>query len=148
MALKKQEFYEGAALHVIARTGAVRGIEYDPPFFLFNDRLYVLFKYCARTRSPWGFTFTPDEQVTIHERAVKSDTVIALICGSDGVAALSYASFLPIGRPRQTAIHISCCRRHGEYYGLSGPDGTLSKKVSPSTWQNIFEQVGSEHETL
>jgi hypothetical protein len=39
MAIKKQEFYEGAALHLIARTGLVAGVQYVAPFFVFNNRL-------------------------------------------------------------------------------------------------------------
>ena len=90
MAIQKQEFYEGAALHLIARTGQVASIRYDAPFFLFNDRLSVLLKYNTRGRSPWGFTFTPDEQIFLEERASKFKTAIALVCGADGVAAFSY----------------------------------------------------------
>jgi hypothetical protein len=36
MAIQKQEFYEGAALHLVARSGHVRSVRYDPPFFFLN----------------------------------------------------------------------------------------------------------------
>jgi hypothetical protein len=39
MAIKKQEFYEGAALHLLARAGGITGIRYVAPFFLLNDHL-------------------------------------------------------------------------------------------------------------
>lgn len=34
MAIKKQEFYEGAALHLLARSGGISNIRYETPFFL------------------------------------------------------------------------------------------------------------------
>jgi hypothetical protein len=74
MALKKQEFYEGAALHLIAKSGNVKSIQYENPFFVFNDRLSVLLKYSTRGRSPWGFTFTADEQRGLAARAARMTT--------------------------------------------------------------------------
>jgi hypothetical protein len=115
MAIKKQEFYEGAALHLVARATPI-AIRYEAPFFLFNDRLSVLLKYSTRGRSPWGFTFTPDEQIILQRRASRFKTAIGLICGGDGVAALSYESYLSVAAPRNAAVHIACYRQHGERY--------------------------------
>ena len=42
MTIKKQEFYEGAALHILACTGEITAIRYEAPFFLLNNRLAVL----------------------------------------------------------------------------------------------------------
>lgn len=139
MAIKKQQFYEGAALHLVARTGGITSIRYEAPFFLFNNQLLVLLKYSTKGRSPWGFTFTPDEQILLRTRAAEFKTVIGLICGSDGVAAVSYQSYLSVATSRKTAVHIACYRRHGEHYEVSGPNGTLKRKVAPSSWQRILE---------
>jgi hypothetical protein len=138
MAIKKQEFYEGAALHLLARGGQIKSIRYTTPFFLLNDRLSVLLKYSTKGRSPWGFTFTADEQVLLKIRASESRTAIGLICGADGVAAFSYQSYLSVASPRTAAIHLACYRRHGEHYEVSGPDGTFQRKVAPSNWQRIL----------
>jgi hypothetical protein len=62
MAIKKQEFYEGAALHLIARSGHIKSVQYESPFFFLNDRITLLLKYSTKNRSPWGFTFTEEEQ--------------------------------------------------------------------------------------
>ena len=139
MAIKKQEFYEGAALHLLARTGVITGLRYDPPFFIVNDRVLVLLKYSTRGRSPWGFTFTPDEQRALKQRASAFRTLIALVCGADGVAAFTYASYRSIAIDRATSLHVSCYRRHREHYEVNGPDGTLRDKVAPSDWQSIIE---------
>ena len=139
MAIKKQEFYEGAALHLLIRGGNVTSIRYDPPLFLVNKRLLVLLKYSTRGRSPWGFTFMPDEQVLLRDRASEFKIVIGLICGGDGVAAFTYDDYRTVSATRKSAVHIACYRRHGEHYEVNGPDGTLARKVAPSNWQRILQ---------
>ena len=139
MAIKKQEFYEGAALHLLARTGRITSIRYETPFFLLNNQWSVYLKYSTRGRSPWGFTFMPHEQTLLQKRVSELEIVIGLICGADGVAALTYEAYLTVAAPRNSALHISCFRQHGEHYEVKGPDGSLEKKVAPSNWQNILE---------
>jgi len=139
MAIKKQEFYEGAALHLLARSGGIASIRYEPPFFLLDNRLLVYLKYSTRGRSPWGFTFMPEEQLLMHDRASELKVVIGLICGSDGVAAVTFDDYRSVAAPRESAIHIACYRQHGEHYEVNGPDGKLDGKVAPSNWQRILE---------
>jgi hypothetical protein len=114
MAIRKQEFYEGAALHLLVRAGVVGNIRYDAPFFLLNERLLVYLKYSTRGRSPWGFTFSTDEQAILQKRATQFKVVIGLVCGGDGVAAVTYDTFLHVAGPRESAIHIACYRRYNE----------------------------------
>ena len=140
MAIKKQEFYEGAALHLVARGGQITSLQYEAPFFLLNDRLSVLLKYSTKVRSPWGFTFAPDEQVMLEQRSPKFRILIGLICGSDGVAAISYEAYLSVAAAKSGAIHIACYRKHGEHYEVCGPSGTLKGKIAPSIWQNILKE--------
>lgn len=139
MALKKQEFYEGAALYTLARAGAISGIRYEPPFFVLNDELTVYLKYSTKGRSPWGFTFTADEQALMQKKAAISKIVIGLVCGADGVAAFAYDSYRRVAAIRKSAVHIACYRKHGRHYEVAGPDGPLEKKVAPSYWQRILK---------
>ncbi len=140
MAITKQEFYEGAALHRLARNGGITSIRYEPPLFVLNNRLLVHLKYSTRGRSPWGFTFVPDEQMLLRNKAAQSRIVIGLICGADGVAAFTYEAYRSVAAPRKSAVHIACYRQHGEHYEVNGPDGRLDGKVAPSTWQRILER--------
>jgi hypothetical protein len=140
MAIKKQEFYEGAALHLLARSGGITSLQYEAPFFLLNNRILAHLKYSTRGRSPWGFTFTPEEQVLLRNRAVRSSIVIGLICGSDGVAAFSYDAYRTIAAPRKSAVHIACYRDHRAHYEIKGPDGTLDEKVAPSDWRQLLQR--------
>ena len=146
MPIKKQEFYEGAALHLLARGGRISNIRYEPPLFLLNDGLLILLKYSTKGRSPWGFTFMPAEQVLLLEKAPQYKIVIGLICGADGVAAISYDEYLSIASIRKSAVHVACYRSHGEHYEVNGPDGRLGGKVAPSNWQKILSPAGSNHE--
>lgn len=138
MPMKKQDFYEGAALYGLARTSQISSILYEPPFFVLNGRLSLHLKYSTRARSPWGFAFTPDEQLLLQERATRSRIVIGLICGADGVATLTYEDYLSVAARRSSAVHIACYRKHAEHYEVNGPDGRLSRKVAPSSWQRIL----------
>lgn len=138
MAIKKQEFYEGAALHRLARFGGIASLHYKPPFFAINDHFLLLLKYSTRSRSPWGFTFTPQEQRQLDDRARESKTIIGLICGSDGVAALPYELYRTIAPLRTASIHVSCYRNHDEHYEVNGPEGALNRKIAPSNWQRVL----------
>jgi hypothetical protein len=142
MSIKKQEFYEGAALYLLVRTGYITSIRYEIPFFIVNEKLTILLKYSTRVRSPWGFTFTPDEQNNLQNKAAENALIIGFICGSDGVASLPFKDFLSIATPRNSSIHIACYRGHGEYFDVSGPDGKLNRKVSPSCWQRVLNSEG------
>jgi hypothetical protein len=141
MGIKKQEFYEGAALHRLARSGRIASVRYEAPFFHFNGDLRVLLKYSTRSRSPWGFTFTADEQLELELASSASQVIIGLVCGVDGIAAFHYDAYLRIAPIRRAAIHISCYRRHGEHYEVNGPDGTLARKVPPSDWRRILDEA-------
>lgn len=140
MAIKKQEFYEGAALHLLARCGGIASLRFEAPFFILNNRVVVHFKYSTRGRSPWGFTFTADEQALLRSRAARASIVIGLICGSDGVAAFSYDAFRTIAAPRKKAVHIACYRDHRAHYEIRGPDGTLDERVAPSDWCLLLQR--------
>ncbi|MGH6714687.1 MAG: hypothetical protein ACREDC_00715 [Bradyrhizobium sp.] len=141
MGLKKQEFYEGAALHLIAKAGNLNSVRYEQPFFLLNGKLAVLLKYSTGGRSPWGFTFSPDEQRELASRSgdISTSTAIALICGSDGVASFSYGDFLDVAPITAASVHIACYRSHGQYYEICGPAGSMDRKIPPSNWQKILD---------
>ena|ERR1700722_1535127 len=139
MAIKKQEFYEGAALYLLARNSLIKSILYESPLFRVNDHVLLYLKYSTRGRSPWGFTFMPDERAIFQAHASKSRIVIGLICGSDGVVALSYDDYRKLTSSKKSAVHIACYRQHGEHYEVNGPDGALDQKVAPSTWRKILE---------
>jgi hypothetical protein len=144
MALKKQEFYEGAALYLVAKADSVKSVRYETPFFVLNERVSVLLKYSTRGRSPWGFTFTPEEQRGLAARTVGMTTLVGLICGSDGIAAVTYRSLIDIAPLTEASIHIACYRAHGKHYEVRGPLGSLDRKVAPSSWRKVLDSQVEE----
>ena len=140
MAIKKQEFYEGAALHLLIRGGGVTKIVYKAPLFEVNDRLLILLKYTTKGRSPWGFTFMPDEQILLHTMERSRPLVIGLICAFDGVAVITEGDFRSLASPTNWSVHISCYREHRGHYEINGPIGTLPRKVPPIDWQRLLDQ--------
>jgi hypothetical protein len=141
MSIRKQEFYEGAALHILSRSGRIGSLTYRPPLFLLNGSISILLKYSTKGRSPWGFTLTPDEQKLLRSLA-STDFIVGLICGSDGIAAFDANELGTIATFNGPAIHISCYRKHGEHYEVSGPSGVMLRKIPPSRWQRILDDRG------
>lgn len=140
MTIQKQEFYEGAAIHQLIRGSGGAKVSHVPPLFLFDNRLQVHLKYSTAKRSPWGFTFTPDEQVLLRERARMMPLVIGLICGADGIAALPYVDYASIASIQNAALRVACRRNHREHFEIGGPDGALPGKIAPADWSNLLDQ--------
>lgn len=138
MAIQKQEFYEGAALHQLIRNCRRAQVTYAAPLFVFDDRMQVHLKYSTGVRSPWGFKFNPDEQELLHQRSNELPLIIGLICGADGIAALPFERFAMIAALRNAAVRISCFRKHREHFEVSGPDGIVPGKIPPSDWQRLL----------
>lgn len=138
MAIKKQEFYEGAALYQLIRDAAETKVFYSTPLFVFDDRLQVYLKYSTGKRSPWSFTFMPDEQTLLSAHARGLPLVIGLVCGADGVAALPYEGYASVASVGRAALRIACYRLHREHFEVRGPDGALPGKIAPSDWKRLL----------
>lgn len=140
--IKKQEFYEGAALCQLLSADASTSMRCAPPFHIVNENVYVLLKYCTRSRSPWGFTLTSGERVELEAIACSEDVHIGLVCGSDGVAAVRYADLRNVLGSGAGSVRVACYRKQGQHYLISGPNGVLDRKVAPSRWRNIGNRAG------
>lgn len=141
MGIRKQEFYEGAAIHMLVPSSNDVRLRYEPPFFVVNNRIRLYLKYSTGVRSPWGFTFAAEEQVLLHNVDYGKETLVGLICGGDGVAAITCIDYRGIAQPRRAAIRVSCHRKHGEHYEVKGPDGVLDRKVPPSAWRRLADDI-------
>ncbi|NII72478.1 hypothetical protein FHW84_001044 [Dyella sp. SG562] len=140
MGIQKQEFYEGAAIYQLIRKSGATHISYAPPLFVFDNRLQIHLKYSTGKRSPWGFTFMPDEQAFLRKSAQSMRLIIGLICGADGIAALSYDDYASIASIQSNALRVSCKRNHRAHFEIGGPDGTLPGKVAPADWSNLLDK--------
>lgn len=138
MAIQKQEFYEGAALHQLIRGAGDVRVRFSTPLFVLDERLQIHLKYSTATRSPWGFTFNSDEQKLLLKRSAEMPLVIGLVCGSDGIAVLSFEQYSGIARPRSAGVHVACFRKYREHFEITGPDGSVPGKVPPSDWHRLL----------
>lgn len=141
--LDKSEYYHGAAIVRLMddeRCGGVRKKGFLG--FVVNEKVFVFLKYTTKGRSPWGFTFDQEDI----DRCLKMGTeysrvVLGLICGGDGVCALTWgeANDLLGGKPGR----IAAGRKHNHSYSVWGTAGELKRKIPVGRWPSLtfeFEQ--------
>jgi hypothetical protein len=138
MSIKKQDFYEGAALYQLLRTNAVERVAYAHPFFVLNDQTAVLLKYTTRNDSPWSFAFTPAELVELGHDNKPFNYFVGLVCGSDGIVTLSLRQIRKVIANDGKSARIGCYRKHDQQYEVRGPLGILDRKISRSNWVKIL----------
>lgn len=142
MSIQKQEFYEGAALHALLRKNPTATVKYDDPYFVINDSIFVYIKYSTATRSPWAFTFTQVEHdmlTSVDES--KLPARIGLVCGSNGIVALTLSDYESIVGRAAAPLRVSCARSHRSQYAVWGPDGEVAGKISPSEWTRLPTKI-------
>lgn len=100
--------------------------------FLINNVLPVVFKVSKKRVGPWGFTFHRSHQEALQRlTATYGDCVVALVCGSDGTAAIASADWRSILDDNfEAQENVSVRRGLKKMYFVSGRDGALSKRIS------------------
>jgi hypothetical protein len=137
--LEKQEFYWGAAIARLLDDAKCTNLCKVEQGYLVNSALFFLLKYTTKSRSPWRFTFGEDEIARLANVSSRYKRVVTgLICGGDGVCAISWDQLEKLlgGRPGW----ISARRKFHERYGVAGPAGELDRKISISDWPALLFQ--------
>jgi hypothetical protein len=135
--IDKLDFYHGAAVVRIVDNPECKGICRNEFGYVVNGDRLAMMKYTTRAHSPWRFTVTTDDIKRFDEAASKFSTcVLALICDGDGVCTISWKSGRQLldGQPGWLAAK----RVFGGWYAVSGPKGTLSRKVALNRWPMIL----------
>ena len=61
---------------------------------MINDNLAILIKHSSKRLPPWQFTFMKDQLDELSDLKAEADAVwLVLVCGSDGMVALSESEF-------------------------------------------------------
>ena len=134
--LDKQSFYHGVALIRLLDSDRCQKICRHEFGFKVNDSVFIFFKYRTNSRSPWRFLFSPEEVEKLNQvkKSVKA-TIVALICGGDGICALDWSDGARlIG---DEAGWISVQRKHKEQYAVTGSRDDLGGKVPLKRWPQI-----------
>lgn len=138
--IEKTEFYHGAALARLVEDPRCEALGKHQYGYRVNQQRFISIKYSTKARSPWGFNFSQDDIDRLEETSREiGNCFIALVCGGDGICAVSWTTLL--GLLGGTAGWISTKRAHGGCYGVSGPKGTLQGKVAMNRWPGIIFDV-------
>jgi hypothetical protein len=140
--IEKLEFYHGAALVRVIEDPRCRAIAKHACGYQVNSNRILAIKYSTKAQSPWGFTFSDDDILRFSVANEEcGDCSIALVCGGDGVCAISWetaAELLGMSPGR-----IAAKRAFAGCYAVSGPAGPLKGKVAMNRWPSIvFEGEG------
>jgi hypothetical protein len=139
--IEKQEFMHGAALVRLLEDARCRNVRRVDLGYEVNGQALVFLKYSTKSHSPWRFGFSAEERRKLAASGETFLVAIALICGGDGICAVTLAEAESI--MGADAGWIAVRRRFHELYGVSGQAGTLPRKVPLHRWPAIlFDGVG------
>ena len=94
----------------------------------------LFIKYSTKRMSPWHFTFIKDHQHEIEKiKSRHNHIVIALVCGNDGIAALSYDELKQVlDHNIEDVERITVRRPPRGKYRVSGTDGEMDRTIGIS----------------
>jgi hypothetical protein len=113
----------GAAIQIEARDDAGRINS-----FCINGKTAIHIKHCSKRLPPWLFSFGDDNVAEIDRlRAIVPSMWLALVCGNDGIVAISYAEFRKITDNLEEATRfIRIDRDRKTMYRVYGNAGRLT----------------------
>lgn len=141
--IDKLDYYHGAAIVRLIDDSRFRTISKLDYGYLVNDEILVYLKYSTKGQSPWHFTITPDDMSRLAKAVgARKRCVVGFVCGGDGVCAAPLDSISQL--VATTPAWITAKRTFNGSYGLSGPEGTLRRKIALNRWPNIVFEDGHE----
>jgi len=97
MKIQEQDLFHGAALTQIVEHSSFKALNRASTkygHYLVNIDRHVFVKYSKSTRSPWRFTFQPNDLQSIQAEVSAGHLVfLCLVCGKTTVCALTEAEF-------------------------------------------------------
>jgi hypothetical protein len=136
--IDEYEFYHGAVLwSLITESREKISICADDSTgridsFCINGEIAIHIKHSIKRLSPWQFTFTRDNVEELIELDKKYKSLfICLVCGDDGIVALTPDEFLEVAGPAKSEVFwIRVSRPKNKMYEVSGTAGILGSKKS------------------
>jgi len=139
--------YEGVVLrHLIKPDDPIEVTEIGDKLghFCLNEDIFLLVKYSSRNRSPWRFTFQPDDIETLvndHNRGgLFGGSYVCLVCGLNTLCALREKEWSTLfdlgGREEQQTITV--CRHPRTSFEVAGSAGQLEQKIPISRFPSLL----------
>lgn len=99
--------------------------------YIINESVGIYIKHSTKRMSPWRFSFQKCHQDEIFEmQKGLCQVFVLMICGEDGVVALSYEELKTILDDTQDETEwISASRTRNKDYEIKGSNGKLEKKI-------------------
>ena len=138
-----KEFFIGAMLwRLVRNVGRPLVVEMAPGHsdVLFVNRRPLYVKIATNRKSPWQFTFTPENLECISKlREANGECVVVLICGHDGDVSLAQGEFSQVVDLRACRVEwIRVGRGRGEQYRVGGSFGKLTGKIPVNSLSRKF----------
>jgi len=139
--IAKREFYHGVAFVRLLEDKRCQTVRKDEFGYVVNDDVFIFLKYSTKARSPWRFTFVPEEVEQLNFRAGSfREIFIVMICGGDGICAVSWCNACILLGSKAGWIAVK--RKFDEEYAVAGPMDELRRKVALNTWPSIAFEKG------
>jgi hypothetical protein len=150
----EQERYHGVVLARIVRcpfpSGAsVRVRSQGRSAYLLDECVALYVKYSTSRLSPWSFSFAEAHQAELDVLAAAFDhTLVALVCGEDGVACLTWSEFKNVLDDNYEPIEwIKVSRKARQQYTVKGSDNRRGFKVADSEFPaKVWAVLRAENE--
>jgi|SRR2546427_6020469 len=135
--IEKSEFYHGAAIVRVIEDSRCRSISKCEYGYLVNSAGLACVKYSTKAHSPWHFTVSADDMSRLENAAgLFEKCVVGFVCGGDGVCPVPWQL---VKQLLGTAPGwITAKRKFNGCYSVSGPLGTLQRKVALNQWPGIL----------
>jgi hypothetical protein len=135
--LEKQEFYWGAAIVHLLEDPRCVGVAKRENGYVVNATRFIVLKYSTKSRTPWRFSFGADEIKRLVEASSRYESlVIGLVCGGDGVCAITWKQAAEILGKEPGWISVR--RNFHERYAVTGSAGELPGKVPLRDWPALL----------
>lgn len=155
MAFNDQELLHGAAILRLIESGHTWEVKHaasihESAYIVLTDSMksIVMFKLSKRTKSPWQFVFTPNEEQAVqvfHRDHCGCPIFFGLVCQKDGVCCVTERELDEVmpENGRISELYVSISRKRQSSYRMSGPSRTrLDRTIQAQSWPNrLFERA-------
>jgi hypothetical protein len=113
-------------------------------FYTIEENIGLYIKFSRNRKGPWTFNFQRDHQLQWNAMVSERPSCItALVCGSDGIVALSPAQLNEIlSDPPGEQEAITVRRKLRHMYSLTGKNGKLERKVARDSLSHLMAEAG------